>query len=43
MTNDRFRLLYLSTKTTEDNIAAKTKYHKIRRNVDQEAAKNPLG
>ena len=42
MTNDRFRLFYLSTKTTEHNIAAKIKYHKIRRNVDQ-AAKNPRG
>ena len=45
MTNDRFRLLqaYSSTKTTENNIAAKIKYYKVRRNVDQEAAKNPRG
>ena len=43
MTNDRFRLLYLSTKTTENKIAVKIKYHKVRRNVDQEAAKNPRG
>ena len=43
MTNDKFRLFCLSTKTTENNIAAKIKYHKVRRNVDQEAAKNPRG
>ena len=43
MTNDRFRLLYLSTMTTENNIAAKTKHHEVPRNVDQEAAKNPRG
>ena len=43
MANDRFKLLYLSIKTTENNIAAKIKYHKVRRNVDHEAAKNPRG
>ena len=43
MANDRFRLLYLSIKTTENNIAAKIKYHKVGHNVDQKAAKNPRG